>query len=150
MYITDLYLSLILGVTVALIFVEITGVSPGGIIVPGYLALQAQEPLTLIIIFMVALSTFGIVKFVLPKYVILYGRRKFVAVIVIAMILKLILEFTFPILPFEIFEIAGIGILMPALLANGFMKQGIKLTMLSAIVTVFVTFILFQAAIMLL
>ena len=72
----------------------------------------------------------------MPKFIILYGRRRFVAVIFISVFLKLIFEYIYPILPFEIYEFRGIGVIVPALIANGFLKQGIKLTTLSvAIVT---------------
>ncbi|CED92969.1 Capsule biosynthesis protein, PgsC/CapC [Romboutsia ilealis] len=132
MYLTDLYLSLILGLTIGLIFTEITGITPGGIIVPGYLALMLDQPITILIVASISMATFLIVKFILPKFIILYGRRRFVAVIFISVFLKLIFEYIYPILPFEIYEFRGIGVLVPALIANGFLKQGIKLTTVSA------------------
>lgn len=131
MYLTDLYLSLILGLTIGLIFTEITGIIPGGIIVPGYLALMLDQPITVLIVAIISMLTFLIVKFILPKFIILYGRRRFVAVIFISVFLKLIFEYIYPLLPFEIYEFRGIGVLVPALIANGFLKQGLKLTTVS-------------------
>ena len=132
MYITDLYLSIIIGLTIGLIFTEITGISPGGIIVPGYLALMLDQPITVLIVLLISMLTFLIVKFILPRFIILYGRRRFVSVILLSVFLKLAFEFVYPILPFEIYEFRGIGVIVPALIANAFLKQGIKLTTLSA------------------
>ena len=39
MYITDFYMSLVIGVVATLLFVESFGITPGGIIVASYLAL---------------------------------------------------------------------------------------------------------------
>lgn len=136
MYMTDLYLSLVLGLTIGLIFIEITGITPGGIIVPGYLALMLDQPITVLIVLLISMLTFLVVKFILPKFIILYGRR-FVALIVLAVFFKLLFEFMYPILPFEIYEFRGIGVIVPPLIANSFLKQGIKLTILgTAAVTV--------------
>ena len=38
------YSSFFLGLVLALIYVEVTGISPGGLIVPGYFALYLNQP----------------------------------------------------------------------------------------------------------
>ena len=111
MYITDFYMSLIIGVIGTLLFVETFGITPGGIIVASYLALVFDSPLTMVLIFLVSFITYGIVNYILPKFVILYGRRRFVATIVVAVILKLIFEAIYPLTPFPTFEFRGIVML---------------------------------------
>ena len=51
MFGSDLYIALVLGVTLSLIFTEKTGVLPAGLIVPGYLALVFDQPITILMIF---------------------------------------------------------------------------------------------------
>jgi len=149
MYISEFYLSMIIGVTVALLLVEFTGLNPGGMILPGYLAIRVTDPFFLMLVLFIALTAFGITKFILPKFLVIYGRRKFVAVILISLVLKLLFELAFPLLPFTIFEIAGLGIIVPALLANSFFKQGIKLTLGITSIAIFSTFLLLQGSFLL-
>ena len=140
MYITDFYMSLIIGVIGTLLFVETFGITPGGIIVASYLALVFDSPITMVLIFLVSFITYGI----LPKFVILYGRRRFVATIVVAVILKLIFEAIYPLTPFPTFEFRGIGIIVPALLSNCYARQGIKLTVVSTLVMTAVVYGIMQ------
>ena len=58
MYITDFYMSLIIGVIGTLLFVETFGITPGGIIVASYLALVFDSPITMVLIFLVSFITF--------------------------------------------------------------------------------------------
>ena len=133
MYITEVELALIIGVVISLLFSEKFGISAGGIIAPAYLAMYFGDLKTVLIIYLVSFITFFLVQFVLPKFVILYGRRKFVACIIIATIFKLAIEFIFPVMPFEVFEFRGISIIIPALLANTYTKQGVKITVASSL-----------------
>ena len=133
MYITEVELALIVGVITSLLFSEKFGITAGGIIVPAYLAMYFGDLKTVLVIYLVSFITFLLIQFVLPKFVILYGRRKFVACIIIATVLKLAIEFVFPIMPFEVFEFRGISIIIPALLANTYTKQGVKITVISSL-----------------
>ena len=144
MYITDFYMSLIIGVVATLLFVESFGITPGGIIVASYLALVFDSPITMVLIFLVSFITYGIVNFILPKFVILYGRRRFVATIVIAVALKLIFESIYPMTPFPTFEFRGIGIIVPALLSNCYCKQGVKITLVSTLIMTAVVYGIMQ------
>jgi len=141
MYITDFYLALILVLTISLIFSEIFGVSPGGIITPAYLALVFDSPTTVVSIFLIAAITYFIVVLILPKFIILYGRRQFVAMIITALLIKLLLELVYPLLPFALLEFRGIGIVVPALIANCIKKQGIKITVVSVLSTTAIVFL---------
>lgn len=134
MYITDFYMSLVIGVAATLLFVESFGITPGGIIVASYLALVFDSPITIVLILLVSFITYGIVNFILPKFVILYGKRKFVATMIVAVTLKLIFEAIYPITPFPTFEFRGIGIIVPALLSNCYSRQGIKITLIATLV----------------
>jgi len=52
--------ALIIGVVVSLALTEFIGLSPGGIIVPGYVALLLDRPLALAAFVMVAFLSYGI------------------------------------------------------------------------------------------
>ncbi|CEQ26348.1 poly-gamma-glutamate biosynthesis protein PgsC [Paraclostridium sordellii] len=133
MFGTDLYIAIVLGLTVSLLFSEITGVIPAGLIVPGYLSLVLDQPTSLLVIFTISILTYLIVNFILSKFIILYGRRRFLAVLVVAIGLKLIFDYMYPYMPFEIYEFRGIGVIVPGLIASSFYKQGIELTVGSTV-----------------
>ena len=144
MGISELYVAIILGLTLSLLFQEKFGINPGGLVVPGYIALSFKDPKGVIVIFIISLLTYMIVEFVLNKFLILYGRRRFVATIVVAVILKLIFEAIYPLTPFPTFEFRGIGIIVPALLSNCYARQGIKLTVVSTLVMTAVVYGIMQ------
>jgi gamma-polyglutamate biosynthesis protein CapC len=104
MFGSDLYIALVLGVTLSLIFTEKTGVLPAGLIVPGYLALVFDQPITILMIFLISILTYVIVVYGISKVVILYGRRKFTAMLITGIVIKVAFDYFFPILPFEVFE----------------------------------------------
>lgn len=131
MYISDIYIALILGTLLSLLFVEFTGILPAGIVVPGYLALVIHQPLYILVIFLVSLITYLIVIHVIGRITILYGKRKFAAMILIAIIVKITLYYFFPYLPSGMTELSALGVIIPGLIANTIQKQGVVPTLSS-------------------
>ena len=140
MFGSELYVALVLGVTLSLIFAEKTGIVPAGLIVPGYLALVFDQWQIMLIILAISILTYFIVAHGLSRWVILYGRRKFAAMMITGICLKLILDFVYPAMPFEIFEFRGIGIIVPGLIANTIQRQGMPLTLGSTLLLSGITF----------
>jgi len=140
MFGSDLYISLILGVLLSLILAEKTGIVPAGLVVPGYLALVFNQPVFILVVLSVSLLTYVIVRFGLSKFMILYGRRKFAAMLITGIALKLIFDFFYPVVPFEIAEFRGIGIIVPGLIANTIQKQGLTITLGSTLLLSGATF----------
>ena len=140
MFGSDLYVALVLGVTLSLIFSEKTGVVPAGLIVPGYLALVFDQWEIMLVILSISIVTYLIVTHGLSRWVILYGRRKFAAMMVTGICLKLLLDLVYPVMPFEIFEFRGIGIIVPGLIANTIQRQGMPLTLGSTLLLSGLTF----------
>nr|WGE03602.1 poly-gamma-glutamate biosynthesis protein PgsC [Bacillus subtilis] len=129
MFGSDLYIALILGVLLSLIFAEKTGIVPAGLVVPGYLGLVFNQPVFILLVLLVSLLTYVIVKYGLSKFMILYGRRKFAAMLITGIVLKIAFDFLYPIVPFEIAEFRGIGIIvLKGLIANTIQKQGLTIT----------------------
>ncbi|GGI06967.1 poly-gamma-glutamate biosynthesis protein PgsC [Egicoccus halophilus] len=142
MFGTELYLSLVIGVAVSLIYAERTGVIPAGMVVPGYLALVLDQVLFVGAIFLISFTTFLVVHYGVSRWVILYGRRRFVAMLGVGILLKLIFDYLYPALPFEVYEFRGIGVIVPGLVANSIARQGLPHTLLSTLLLAGVTFLL--------
>jgi gamma-polyglutamate biosynthesis protein CapC len=142
MFGTELYLSLVVGVVVSLVYAERTGVIPAGLVVPGYLALVLDQTVFLAAIFLLSFLTFLIVDRGIDRYVILYGRRRFVAMLSIGIMLKLVFDALYPAMPFEVYEFRGIGVIVPGLIANAIHRQGVPHTILSTLLLAGLTFLL--------
>ncbi|MGM0805656.1 MAG: poly-gamma-glutamate biosynthesis protein PgsC [Bacillota bacterium] len=140
MFGSDLYIALVLGVILSLIFTEKTGIIPAGLVVPGYLALIFDQPIFLLIVLFISLLTFLIVNYGLSRFMILYGRRKFAAMLTTGIALKLVFDYLYPVMPFEIYEFRGIGVIVPGLIANTIQKQGIPMTLGSTVLLSGITF----------
>ena len=134
------YLALVIGLFISLLMEEILGISAGGMIVPGYLAMVCDDIPQLLLIFFISFAVYLIVNHVLPHFVILFGKRKFVATLIVGILLKLILELFFPILPFATVEFRGIGAITPSLIASSYAKQGIRYSVPAVLAAAYITF----------
>jgi len=130
-----------LGLLLSLLFIAVTGFYPGGIIVPGYLVLYADQPLRITGTILAGLLAFLIYRLA-SRYLILFGKRRFVFLILISAILSFSFSFLLPmIFPLSL-ELKMIGWVIPGLIANNFDRQGIVVTISSmAIVLAVLLFI---------
>lgn len=142
MFGSDLYIALVLGVILSLLFSEKTGIVPAGMVVPGYFALIFDQPIFIAVIFGISLLTYLIVTYGISRFTLLYGRRKFAAMMTVGIVLKLVLDYTYPVLPFEILEFRGIGVIVPGLIANTIQKQGAIITIGSTFLLSALTFVI--------
>lgn len=142
MFGTDLYVALAVGMVVALLFSERFGVVPAGLVVPGYLALIFDQWRFMLVVIFISIITYLIVQFTLTRFIILYGRRKFTAMLIVGMIVKLIFDYFYPIFPFEVYEFRGIGIIVPGIIANTIQRQGVIVTLGSTMVVSFITYMM--------
>ena len=131
-----LTLSIGLALVVGLIFVSSLGLSTGGMIVPGYLALQMRSPLSLSVTIFAALMIYAIVK-LLSHYMIIYGRRRIALTILLAFISGYLLNHL--LIQFAIHGIFGqavevIGYIIPGLIALSMDRQGIVETIGSLLI----------------
>jgi len=121
-----------LSLVAALLSFEIVGLSPGGLIVPGYLALLARHPTALAAIaaasLIVLLATKGI-----ARQIMLFGRRRFVLMVLLGVVCLRGIEMGFALLPAGPIEVLGLGYLVPGLIANDMEKQGIVPTLLMTV-----------------
>jgi poly-gamma-glutamate biosynthesis protein PgsC/CapC len=137
-----IYQAIGIGMVVSFAFYEMVGLSPGGIVVPGYIALFLDQPIRILVTLLVALLTYFSVK-ILSNYIILYGRRRFLAMILIGFLLKWLIEEIIITMPIFGIELRSIGYIIPGLIANEMGRQGIFSTLYSlAIVSIIVRLIL--------
>lgn len=145
MFGTELYVSLVVGVVLSLLYAERTGVIPAGLVVPGYLALVFDQVLFVAAIFLLSFLTFLVVDRGIARYVILYGRRRFVAMLSIGIVLKLAFDALYPMMPFEVYEFRGIGVIVPGLVAGAIHRQGVPHTIISTLLLSGATFLVVYA-----
>lgn len=131
MNITHFYLAIIIGSVLSLLTEEFVGISCGGIIVPGYMAMVFDDITTILLALLISLITYFIVNYGFSKIMILFGKRKFVVTLLVALLLNMLFTLAYPalaILPFAALTFRGVGAITPALLANTYAKQGILYT----------------------
>ena len=129
-----------LGLLVSLIFTALTGLYPGGIIIPSYLVLFIEQPGRIAGTLAAALLTAGCFK-IASNYFILFGKRRFVFMIFLGgfwtFLSYQLFPYIFPLSP----EFRVIGWVIPGLIANNIERQGFFITIASMVtVTVFVYF----------
>lgn len=148
MSVTELYIAIAVGLVIGLLVEEKIGVICGGVIVPGYLSLICDDLVYLLIVLLVAVIDYLVVEYVLSHFVILYGKRRFIACLLAGFVIKLALDQLIPIMPITIAEFRGIGIVVPGLIANTSAKQGFHITLPAVVIATYVTFGVVQLLLM--
>jgi poly-gamma-glutamate biosynthesis protein PgsC/CapC len=122
--------TLFIGLLLAVIYVEVLDIYPGGIIVPAYVALYVDQPLRVLGTVLIAFLSLYSYK-LLCRYFILFGKRRFVMMVFLGVFWAQLWFFLLP----EIFpaslEMRAIGWLIPGLLANNLERQKILPTLAS-------------------
>ncbi len=123
--------SIAIGLMVSLLFTEAYGLSAGGMIVPGYLALSLHQPLSILVTLLVALATFALVRG-LAQVTILYGRRRIVMMILVGFLLATLVRMVpfwtgLTDMPSTTLStcFAVIGFILPGLIALWIDRQGL-------------------------
>lgn len=142
-------ISIGLGIILSLVLSEALGVTAGGIIVPGYIALFLHQPIQVLSTFTVAIIVLIIIK-LLSRVMFLYGKRR----IVLALILGFFFGYLSRIIYIDVENInsvAVIGNIIPGLIANWMDRQGvvrtISVVLLTAVIVKLIVMIIFGGAI---
>ncbi|MEN8192109.1 MAG: poly-gamma-glutamate biosynthesis protein PgsC [Bacteroidota bacterium] len=130
-----------IGIVIGFLFFEISGLTAGGIIVPGYLALFVNEPERLFVTVIISIIVYAIV-YAISQYTVLFGRRRFFLMILIGFVLRVGFDNLQFILPETNLELQAIGYIIPGLIANEFFRQGIYKTIMSMIIVVTITYLI--------
>jgi len=122
-------LAITIGLVFSLLSYEVFGLAAGGIVVPGYIALQLSHPDRLAGIFIVSLLTYMIIR-ALGKYTFLYGRRMMVLSLLIGCLLANFSRYFLNInIGATTLELQAVGWAIPGLIAHWFGKQGVFKTL---------------------
>lgn len=142
-------LGIALGLVFSLVCYLTTNLSPGGMITPGWLALTLvtdlqQAGLVLGVTALTYLATVG-----LQRVVILYGKRLFAAVVLIAVVLQmtvmLALQSQFPLL----YTSQTLGFIVPGLIAYQLVRQPRAATVISTTAVTLATYVVLAAGLLL-
>ena len=123
-----------LGLLISLGFITLTGIYPGGIIVPSYLVLFVNQPLRIAGTLTFAVFTFGVYRLA-SRFLILFGTRRLVFMILLGGVLTWLWIQIFPAFIQIPLGFRVIGWIIPGLIANQIERQGVGIT-LAALVTV--------------
>ena len=128
---------IILGIILSIIFYEITEISPGGLIVPAYIAFYLDNPQRVVITILAGILTFLIVKFI-SNHAIVYGRRKFALCIMTSFIIRVVLKYfnIYIVNEYELFILGGsiIGVIIPGIIAQEIDRHGMIRTISSLLI----------------
>lgn len=117
-----------LGLTLSLVVSEVFGLASAGLVVPGYVALYLDQPWRVAATFLVALATWAAVRHGLGRLVILYGRRRFGVTVLTGFLLNAALDQALFALPPAAGGLRAIGYIVPGLIANTALQQGVPVT----------------------
>ena len=124
-------LTIILGIVVSTIIYKRTGLTLGGVIVCGYLALFVGQPLHIIVTLSIAYLTYQIVYKILQKRFMLNGRKLFEIEILVGLVFQvlwIIVIRLFRTNNVDLTILYGIGFVLPGVIAHDMGRQGARNT----------------------
>ena len=120
-------LTIIIGILVATLVYKQTGMTLGGVIVPGYLALFLRYPLNIVVTLTAASLSFLAVHYFLKKRFLMDSRQMFEVEVLIALVLQVtwnIISGYFWRVDPNWFPIFGIGFILPGVIAHEMGRSG--------------------------
>jgi poly-gamma-glutamate biosynthesis protein PgsC/CapC len=119
-----------IGLSVILGFLssEFLGISAGGLVSPGYLAFFLEQPLRLLSTLVVAITIFLLIR-LFQRFMIIFGRRRFMAAVLLSLVGTWLFEQAFFYADSLSQDIRIIGYIIPGLIANDMLKQGVIKTL---------------------
>jgi poly-gamma-glutamate biosynthesis protein PgsC/CapC len=130
--------ALVMGVIISMLFYERMQLTTGGAIVPAYLALHLPAPLSIATTIAAGYATYLLVSIVIARRKILYGRRKFEVEMLIGLgaitVITLAASRLGAVDPI-LLGLAGIGFLVPGILAHDMGRQKPGKTILAVLAT---------------
>jgi len=136
-----IYETLFIGLVVAVFYVELMDIYPGGIIVPAYVAFYLDQPLRVLVTLVIAFLSLLTYRF-LSRFLILFGKRRFVIFVLIGALWAQLWILVLPYLFTGSLGLKAVGWLIPGLLANNLEKQKIVPTLASLFTVAVITYFL--------
>ena len=117
-----------ISIIISFLFTEFLGVATGGLVSAGYIAFFMDQPVRLASTLVLSIAIFLLMK-ILDRLVIIYGRRRFMAAVLLSLIGAWVLErILFSSGAAVTQDIRAVGYIIPGLIANDMLKQGILKT----------------------
>ncbi len=135
------YETFFVGLILALLYVEIMEIYPGGIIVPAYIALHLDQPLRVVATLLIAFLSLLTYR-LLSRFFILFGRRRFVMILLLGALWGQLWFILAPHMFSGTTELRMIGWVIPGLLANNCEKQRLIPTLASLFTVAVATYFL--------
>ncbi len=134
-----LTVSIGIGLAVSLLFSETFGLAAGGMVVPGYIALSLDRPLSVLFTFVAAIITYLIV-YSLSNLIVIYGKRRTVLMVLVGFLVGIFMESLGPLtaqpvdsIDMEMLNQSNdyevIGYIIPGLIAIWIDRQGMVETL---------------------
>ena len=118
-------ISIILG----FLFSEFLGIATGGLVSAGYMAFFMGTPARVISTLALSLIIYSL-TLLLQKYIIIYGKRRFMVVVLLSLIgTWLVEQYLSKYLGFIGQDVRMVGFIIPGLIANDMFKQGVVKTL---------------------
>ena len=128
-----------IGMVLSLFLTETLGVTAGGIIVPGYIAMNLENPERLVITFGISIITFLLIK-LLSQYIMVYGKRRLVLALLIGFLLGYLTRSENNLVSsLTELDFVVIGNIIPGLIANWMDRQGVLRTICTVLITAGIT-----------
>lgn len=122
-----------LGLGVGVLVAEIFGLAGSGLVVPGYLAIYLTQPLIVVVTIFAGLTAFFLVR-VLGSFIIIFGRRRTVLMILAGYLTGMLFKY-FVNIPGYHQEFDIIGFIIPGLIAVSLDRWGIIESLCSLLTT---------------
>ena len=127
------------GMILSLFLTETLGVTAGGIIVPGYIAMNLDSPMRILITFGISILTFLIIK-LLSIFIMIYGKRRLVLALLLGFLFGYFTRSDSSVLNHYIaVDFVVIGNIIPGLIANWMDRQGVFRTLCTVLITASIT-----------
>ena len=127
--IADPEIAIGLGIILSLFFTETLGVTAGGVIVPGYIALFLHQPQMVLGTFAISIATYLIVK-LLASFMLIYGKRRLVLSLLIGFFIGYFVKENV-----QDGSLLVIGNIIPGLIASWMDRQGVFRTISVILIT---------------
>ena len=138
-----------IGMVLSLLVTETLGVTAGGIIVPGYIAMHLDSPSRLIMTFGISIITYLIIK-LLSNFILIYGKRRLVFALLLGFLFGHLTHSTNNLFSdLTNMDLVVIGNIIPGLIANWMDRQGVLRTICTVLITASVTKLLIMSLIVL-
>ena len=136
-----IYETLLIGLLLAVVFIEVFGIYPGGIIVPAYIALYIDSPVRILVTVAIAFVCIFLYRY-LSRFFIVFGKRRFVMFIFLGALLAQLWALISPQLFSDPIGLRAIGWIIPGLLANNLERQKAIPTLASLVTVSVVTYVI--------